>query len=292
MRALINRLSTWYLTPIEAPVLLIFRRSLALITLLMTLIFGGYLREYFTNGGIATAELVSSFSPHGLSLFFYLQQEWVVYAAFAFLLLACVALWFGWFTRIAAILIYILFTSFMHRMPLIGYGATQVLQIALFLSIFVDFKASKATWSLKQLQIQIAFVYLFAALEKINVTSWLRGTEIEHAAYSVVTYRWMTPVLSNSIISMIFSYSTLVIELLFIFYIWRPQTRRWMLGITALMHVGVLLIMNVTYFTPLMLAVLTVFLTTEDVQAIKKTAAQIAQRLGRVTIRGSYRPNR
>ena len=275
-------LYTWYLSPFPHQIANLFRKGLALVTLLTALTWLGYLRDYFTNAGLITSKTAELIQP-GMSIFFWYDAPWFVYVCYAVLLGSLGLLFWGKFTQIVTVLSYVLFLSFCSRMPAFGYGGTQVLQIFLFLSMVVPFfqfvqRKDGTGWALRLIQLQLAFVYFFSAIEKMQVSTWLHGQELQNLAYTSLSYLPTSHFLTNPWLAMVFTYYTLAVELGFIFLIWHPKTRRPMLVATILLHLGIAIFLNVTYFSWIMFVGLMLFATPEDVALVRAYVRKAVRR--------------
>jgi Vitamin K-dependent gamma-carboxylase len=129
-------------------------------------------------------------------------------------------------------------------------------------------------WPLRLVQIQIAAVYPVTSLWKLNNVMWRDGTAL-HYVFENPQFRRFAVLASPSWDSWTTAatYATLFWELSFAFLVFYPRTRRWVLAVSVLMHLGVWATLEVGPFSWVMLAGYVAFLDTwEAVKAIKTTA--------------------
>jgi len=265
-----QQLWQWYGGTFSSKVVNVFRWSIALVTALSALTWLPYLKLYFTSAGFIDRETVRVISS-GYSIFYFYDTPWFVYLMYALLLVALFFILWNKFTRVAFVVVFVLFESFLNRMALVQYGGTAIVEIALFFALFIDFNAAKKgkevpAWPLRLLQIQICLVYLSAALEKVKIPTWTNGTQLQGIAVGSLSYLPLAHFLSNPILSVMLTYLTMAGELSFTFLVWNPATRRPILLLVAFVHLCIACVMNVTYFSFIMLAVLTIFLRDEDLE--------------------------
>jgi len=246
------------------------------ISVLLTVLSWSNPRLLFTDAGYFPTDLMQTLQgPLRFSLFFFLRNPTAIVACYYLLLIATICFIFGILSRIANLVVFVLFLSFIARNSILGYGGTSILQIILFYSLFLQTdqalvpkfarpKKQPATvpgWPLRLIQLQIAIVYISAATLKLQSLDWVHGTIL----FSVLnnpsfSYFDFTPLARFPWIFIFLTYFTLVGELSFIYWVWIPSHRRVALGMVAMLHIGLLFTLNVHYFSEIMLCSLTAFL--------------------------------
>jgi hypothetical protein len=269
----------------DARVVMVFRTAVALATLATALSWFPHVSLLFSGKGVVPLSAVPLYSHHAqsaLSLFFLNDHPAFVMAGYVLLCLACVALIIGYIPRIASLLVFVLFASFTARNPMIAYGGTDILQVTLFYTMFLDtdvgilgamnpLKKAVPVWPLRLVQLQFMIVYGTAGLSKLAEPAWVEGTKM----YSVLmdpTFSYFNAhgIQHYPVLIKLLSWSGWVPELAFPVLIWHRYTRRLALIMIVGLHAGILLLMNVHLFSEIMLACLTVFLQSEDIDLITK----------------------
>lgn len=143
-----------------------------------------------------------------------------------------------------------------------------------------------AGWPARLIQINFALVYLFAGFAKIRADAWyVQGTEagrVLQFQYATANFTFLD---SFPLIMALMTWGTILLELAFPFLVWFKETRRFALFGLVIIHGSSMVTLNVSYFAETMLAIATIFLLTEDIEAIstwKRTVWKFAT--SRVTI--------
>lgn len=193
------------------------------------------------------------------SHFDYVQSPrlmWTVHAAalFAFFCLAV-----GLFSRIAAVLAYLLAVSYANRItPGAYFGLDKInCMLAMYLMLgpcgarySVDrlwrlrrgappevLPSWSANLAIRLIQIHMCVIYLFSALGKLQGTTWWNGMAVWYSVATLeyqtfdVTWLWHYPWLVN-----LLTHVTVYFELFYCALIWPSLTRPWMLLLAVLLH--------------------------------------------------------
>jgi hypothetical protein len=260
-------------------------------------------RQLFTDAGLFPTDTMHALQdPLRFSLFFFIRNPSIIVGCYYLLIVATLCFIFGIYSRLANLILYILLISFLARTPMLDYGGTNMLQIACFYSLFLHTdqalvpawipkrpsEKSVPGWPMRMIQLQLGLVYLFAGIAKLQGVDWLHGS----ALYSIM----MDPTFSFFNVQALarfpwifnlMSYATLATELLFNFWIWIPSHRRIALAAVVIMHIGLILTMNVHYFSETMICTLSAFLSASEAEWVlsrsrsvwKKIQAIISQQL-------------
>jgi hypothetical protein len=226
-----------------------------------------YLEQFFMDSGFLTSDLVRNSSPvYNWSILFYLPSDFVV--PLYLLLVSCVVCFaFSYAPQLFGVLTYILFNSFINRMPHIYYGGYQFLIFALFFLMLVPNKKNqseyKDCWQFRVIQFQVCYIYLVAALMKIKEPMWLNGTQMQEVLVVYGAVWDFTWIYSYPLLGAVMTYAPMFLELSFAFLIWFNQTRAFMVASLILMHTGIMLTMNVTWLSETMICLLMSFLIPE-----------------------------
>jgi hypothetical protein len=254
--------------------------------LLTALTWLPHAREFFSNQGIVqSAAYVKETSPYShFSIFFWYDAPWFVYTAFAVFILGALGLITGRGGRLGAVVSYVMFLSCASRFPAVFYGAIDVLHSLLFFNMLhpgdgylpwssggvEERNRTVPAWSIRMVQVLFCTIYLMAALDKARVNTWFNGTEIVNSVstrFGTADFGWLRdyPLFLNAL-----TYFGWMSELAMATLIWSSGARRFVLVAIALMHVGVMVMLNASLFSPTMLVGLSTFLTPADELRIKE----------------------
>jgi hypothetical protein len=94
---------------------------------------------------------------------------------------------------------------------------------------------------MRLLQIQLSVVYFFAVWDKVQGTTWNNGTAVSYALRIEDLERFPVPayVTHSPLISNVFTYGTLVLELALALLIWNRKLRPWVLLAGLSLHLGI-----------------------------------------------------
>ncbi|MDT5059528.1 MAG: hypothetical protein QOF66_7894 [Mycobacterium sp.] len=218
---------------------------------------------------------------------------WVV------LLLSAIAVAVGWHSRLAAILVFVLLTSFMRRDPWIftaGDGVISVTALYLALSscgaaLSLDQRRRtgsfwtaqcRAPWPIRLMQVQLSVIYLVSVQAKLSGKPWVGGYAVAYAWRTDYKWailpapQWMS---ENAIIVNVATWGTLAIELAIAILIWNRRLRPWVLAAGVLLHLMILLSLNVGFFSPAMFVLYLAFVSWETVQRMPTLITRAWSRL-------------
>ena len=218
---------------------------------------------------------------------------WVV------LLLSAIAMAVGWRSRLAAILVFVLLSSFMRRDPWIftaGDGVISVTALYLALSscgaaLSLDQRRRtgsfwtaqcRAPWPIRLMQVQLSVIYLVSVQAKLSGKPWVDGYAVAYAWRTDYKWailpapQWMS---ENAIIVNVATWGTLAIELAIAILVWNRRLRPWVLAAGVLMHLMILLSLNVGFFSPAMFVLYLAFVSWETVQRMPTLITRAWSRL-------------
>jgi hypothetical protein len=228
-------------------------------------------------------------------------QEWRTWCGapahaawlFGVLVAAVVCMTLGLGTRPATVIAWALFVSFNHRLTWVQNGGDSMMRCALFYLIFAPAGAvwsldsvlrrrgsegsGRAVlippWSVRLMQIQLAVIYLFTGISKIDAgligNDWVNGEAVYWVLNDLSLTRWpyyWLPV--PMIVCRFLSWGTLAFELGFAFVMAIPQRpgllsqlRSFMLLAGVALHLGILVHTEVGWFSPATLCWYVLFLS-------------------------------
>lgn len=211
-----------------------------------------------------------------------------VFVVFVFITACCFL--FGIFKRMAGIILFLLLLIMKLRNGFILDGSDNVIEVTLpflILSDSFDYFTYPIGWikikwnekikpilqSIKSiatagLLIQVAFVYFFTALAKLQGKLWLNGTAVYYTM-RVDEFRassWNISLTENHYFVVFSTYFTLIWELAFPFLVWFAPTRLWILLGGILLHTGIFIFMRIDNFSWIMIATYFIFIPNTDYQ--------------------------
>jgi Vitamin K-dependent gamma-carboxylase len=259
-RALISGWNEFWFEPISIAPLVVFRMAYGLIALAWSLALVPEYYALMTRDGIL---------PHQPPFTGKQAGVWGVLGTFpgktaAVLLLvavivASVFMILGLFPQLAALVLLIGMMSFERRNPYVFNAGDVLLRVTAFYLIFAPTAAAlslsaflrdrksfwtfsrRAPWAMRLLQIQLSVVYLFAVWTKAQGTTWNNGTAVSFALRISDIGRFPVPsfITGSALISNIFSYGTLVLELSLAILVWNRKLRPWVLLAGLSLHLGI-----------------------------------------------------
>lgn len=264
----------WH-TPVSAERLAFFRigTGVSLVTdlLIQYLPFLSYL---FGPGGMGSEGLNDRWMAANWRwpvLFFTTDDMFVIVLCFALWLLSAIALTIGFHTRLAAVVAWFLTMCFFARNSNVKNGGDDILQIALFLLMFIPSNAALAwdsrkhpgaatgsfrtiePWGVRLLQLQMCMMYTATGIAKLQGGlggTWLQGTSLHYVLTDVALTRWsyaQFPVplwLSAPLGTLVLAWEALFIPLV----VWR-KTRAFALWYGVVFHVVIFVSLEVGWFS-------------------------------------------
>lgn len=263
---------------------------------------------FSSEGYVSKDFVANTAHPNTLSLFFIYDAYWYVLALFVVLMLSLLLYIFGIAARWNALIIYVLSLSFYNRFPLISFDGNALMIMMFLFAIFLNsdraysprwwqnkrdslnaaFAKTKlggfiekylmlpqpekagmvAGWSARLIQLNFAFVYLFAGFAKVRADAWfVTGTEagkVLNFEYATMNFTWLA---AYPLVMALMTWGSLLLEVAFPFFVWFKETRRFALFGLLIIHGSSLITLNVSYFAETMLSIATIFLMEDDIVA-------------------------
>jgi hypothetical protein len=280
----------WF-APLDALPAALFRISIGtLLTLAFLASAANWHRFYGADGMLSLGDPTISPVPQGWwSVFYWTDGVLPVGAYWGAGTLAAVAFTVGWHTRLAAVLLFVLQASMVHRNPMAVNGEDLVFRMLLFYSCFA---ALGTTWSLdarrrpgaggraerwpiRLMQLNLALIYLVSQPYKIaSDPTWVSGDAMYYVMINRTWSRFPWPALYyHPWVAYPSTWGSLLIEIALPIGVWIPRLRRWVVLAAGALHVVIAVaLQNVTFFTLAMTASFWVFLTSEDLRRFQATA--------------------
>lgn len=239
---------------------------------------------FYTDWGLLPREaLIHLDSVWRVSLYLANGELWFSALLLAVSLLCTVALWWGYRTRLATLLLFVLLVSLYNRNPIMLIGGDGLVACLMFWSLFlplgarwsIDAALSRTappdgpqhfSWASAGLLLQVLFVYFFTAWLKDGADWWPDGLAVY---YTMEIERYASPLgrallLPYPALMQALTYLVYAMEWTLPLLILSPWANRPLRFVAMLllmaMHVGFFLFMEIGFFPFISLASLTILL--------------------------------
>jgi hypothetical protein len=268
---------------VDLRTLALFRTCVGLVLFVDMLRRFSDLRAFYTDAGVLPRSWLADLTgPWRFSLHFASGDAWYEALLLAIAALAALALTFGWRTRLAGFVSWLLLTSLCTRNPLILLGGDYLLGCLLFWGMFlplgarwsVDAALSRTppppddqhwSWASTALILQVLSVYFFGALMKTGQEWWPDGTAVYYTlnldGYSWPWSHWLLnyPELLRGLTYFVY-WLEMLGPLVALTPFFTQPLRFIVLLLLMTMHTGFLLLLAIGFFPFVSLASLTVLL--------------------------------
>jgi hypothetical protein len=266
-----KRWRSFWFTPEPAYTLGLVRIAFGALMVYVTLDLLPGLPVLFSQKGPVPAQPGTDFhwvQKYQWGIFQYLTSDTAILIGWILLLLAAVSLLVGWHSRLAAVLVWVLFLSFIRRNPSVfNYGDLVIAITALILALSACGAAlsldqrrrtgrfwsaeHRARWPVRLMQVELSLIYLFSAQTKLLSDAWNDG--------SAVSFPWRTfhdwaivPVppwiAENPFLVNVATWGTMALEFALALLVWNRRLRYWVLAAGVVMHVLIWLNLSVWFF--------------------------------------------
>ncbi len=215
---------------------------------------------------------------------------------FALVLLLGVSLIVGFWSRLSAGLLWIVFLIIYHNFPLWSYGGDGILRSILFFLMLSESgndwsvdrfimarrspsKTSAPAWPLRVIQIQLGAIYLAAGISKLTNADWIHGHAVSLILADPLYSRFDLSFLHKFPLIVwtvrLLSVAVPVWEIIFSFLLHIPKLRGFLLLCGVAFHLCTCLLLRIEWFGPIMIAYYLVFLTPKILNKTESTIDQI-----------------
>ncbi|HBR14049.1 MAG TPA: Vitamin K-dependent gamma-carboxylase [Candidatus Omnitrophica bacterium] len=256
----------WF-EPRPTYVLGVFRTALGILVLSILLCsFPNWERFYGPHGLYPFAELNGI---EKLNLFAISLEPWFLWGIYGIGILASITFILGFQTRISTIILFIVYASMTHRNFFLVNGQDQIIKMLLFLSSFAPLgdclsldrwlktqgknlkerllnPIPREPWATRLMQLSVLNVYILSQPFKIiEDPAWRDGSAMYLVALSE---RWFhfshITLFQNETLSILLTYSSLLIEMTFPILVWFNKTRPYSLIAMACLHLTGMIILS------------------------------------------------
>ena len=265
-------------TPLEITRIGVGAAVLLHYTLAIPLLF-----EMWGNDGWAPREVALSIrAPWMQSIFFYLDAPWQLAAFHGLFLLCCAALMVGWRTSWVKWIVLVGHISYVYRNLTLVYGVDWIVSSLVFImciapvgrawsldrvravrkaklrnletNLETNLPPYHSPWTgacIRLMQIQMAVIFFYSAISKLNADIWLNGDAVWIMFTSDDYYHSIMVALlaSHYWIGNLATYGTVLVEIAFPFLIWQRSTRPYLLAAAIILHLLFAFLMGLFYFS-------------------------------------------
>ncbi len=238
----------------------------------------------------ATAENPDPSAPWSLwSVFFWIPSTWLLWVVHIFALVVFLCLFVGLFSRIAALLGFLLAVSYVNRVTPGAYFGLDKTNCMLAMYLLLGpcgarysldrlwrlrkgtatdpAPSTAANLAIRLMQVHLCVVYLFSGLAKMEGTSWQLGTAVWWAAasyeYQSLDLTWLA---AWPMLVAILTHATVFWEAYYCCLVWNRFTRPWVLWMAVAVHGGIALFLGMITFGLAMIFANLSFLKPETVR--------------------------
>lgn len=289
-RGLVEAWNGFWFEPVSTAPLALFRIAFGLVAFCWGISLLPDLFAFYTKRGILPDQPTFSGDLHGAwGLLGFFEGKTAAIAVGVMLVVAAACLALGLFSQLAALLVCVALLSFQRRNPFVVNSGDVLMRIEAFYLIFApagaSFSLSRALrhkgrdfwefpkrppWALRLLQIQFSVIYLMAAWTKVQGTTWNYGTAVSYALRIEDITRFPVPsfVTDSALISNLFSYGTLALELSLALLVWNRKLRPWVLLLGVSLHLGIEYSLRIGFYSMAILSLYLVWLSPEWAEKI------------------------
>lgn len=237
--------------------------------------------KLFSSSSIIPQDIMSVFTPDWLITFskivsflqtFGIEESTTIAITKGSFITLCVFIIIGFYSRISALLLLILQIALLKGSSFFAYGADFFTSMSLFYLILFPADQhfsmrnfifgrkpgdSNFTPVKRLFQIHISMAYFFSGLDKALGFNWWNGESIWkaiHLPYSNrdlnIDFSWLA---EHAYILSFVGWSTIIVEMCYPFFIWYKPTQKTWLYLTVSMHIGIALVLNLYYFSAIMI---------------------------------------
>lgn len=265
----------------------VFRVAFALLLFACYAIRSLDLELFFGAHGIMPSDILPDIMPmeYRFSLFRIFTDSVTLWIGNVVLLAGLLALAAGFHSRVAALIVWALHLSFVHRNMSVAYGVDTISCFFLFYLLFADYRDDRnfksgdirailGSMSFRFCQIQVCIIYAFSGLKKLKGFTWWNGDAIWNSLAGPQLARWDFSWLAHFPYTLAgVAYLTLAWEIYFPALIWIKPLRIPMLLVGVILHLGIAIGLNLTFFASLMVLTYVFFLDRETIARWRRMIA-------------------
>lgn len=286
-----NPIKTWnefFFKPQTTYVLGLYRIVIGLLIIYSFILWAPHITIFFSDAGVLKASTLQEVIYRDYhTIFHYITSPLGVKLALTLLFMAAFSFTIGFKTRLSAIILFILITSFHERNNLVLNSGDTVLRCMLFFFMFApsgnsfsvdglikhlrqkdpitDILLLKTPWAQRMMQIQVAIIYFVTAYAKSRGELW-HGGEAMYYVWGLVDFnkvgveQWMNyPLLYSTM-----TFFSLFAEASLPFLLWFKASRPYAVLLGIGLHGWIIGFMTIPVFGILMIVTYIPFFTEEE----------------------------
>lgn len=237
--------------------------------------------------------------PHTWGLFAVWNSDEAILIGIVVLLVAATAMFVGWHSRIAAVIVFVLILSLERRSPWVFNSGDALVRIEAFLlavspcgsALSLDQRRrtgsfwsaqTRPNWPIRLLQVQLSIVYLAAVQVKLAGQPWLDGTAVSYVLRiddmkRIPLPQWLA---TNALAMNAATWCVLAVELAVGILVWFPRFRPWVLAAGIVMHLMIDVTIQIGVFSYAMFVLYLAWLPPETVKSLPDRVGQLRRRDG------------
>ena len=285
--------------PVEG--IALFRIFWGLILLSNLYFYCGAVEDFYGPQAIITPETVNAQFPYWhLNVFkLFPAKIEMIHTVLGVYAIALVGVILGLYTRTSLIISLICLVSLHHRNIWLLSSADFLMRLitlymvfspcgkALSLDNILKRKKSPletqnlwAPWVQRLLQIQISVVYVWTAWHKCKGDAWFDGSAVYYATRLQDFYHFSVPYLLDSEFFLkLMTWGTLALEFALGTLVWIKEFRKPVIILGIVFHLGIEFTMSIPYFEFIMVALLFLMFTPEEVKAWVQSGVKFAKKI-------------
>lgn len=242
---------------------------------------------YGPHSLVSLSTVRSQFQQTHLNIFhlFNVGYEFV-YVLFIIYILALIFSAIGFYTRTSLVVALVCMVSFHQRNIWVLSSSELLMRLMTILLIcspcghafsvdsilgrkFSSFKQPRewSPWAMRVMQIQLSVIYVWTAWHKLKGNTWIEGTALYYATRLESMKNFTVPFLLDWIPFLkAATWGTLIIEFALGTLIWFKEFRKPLIIIGIVFHLGIEYMMSIPYFEIIMILLLLLFVTPEEVR--------------------------
>lgn len=278
----------FFFEPQSVDSLAFFRIVWGIILFINFLTYIPNVQDFYGPHAIISFDTVKSqFDFFHLNLFYLFPMNYdIVYGALWIYGLSLLGVIFGLFTRTSLVVSCLLLISFHHRNIWLLSGSELIMRLvsvylvfspcghalsldALLGKKYKEFRRESnwAPWAMRLIQIQTMVIYVWTVWNKMKGNLWFEGTAVYYATRLESFYNYPSGLLLDSkVFIALMTWGTLIIELSLGLLIWFKELRKPLLVLGIIFHVGIDYTMSIPFFEYVMIALLLLYLTPQEVR--------------------------
>ncbi len=258
------------------------RMCLGFVLLIDSILIWKVYRRYFSEYGVFKNKTwEQTGNGHGkFSIYHYLSDEYS-YLILSLLTISTFGFMIGLYTKLCALIVYILLVSLHHRNSWVFNSGDSLLRTIMFLMIFSRADQGLSVdcylngwdqlytygqpWCERLMMLQVCVVYAYTSWSKMGSNHWINGDAVYYPL-NLDSYKngYVPKFLLRPPFVQIASWSTLIIQQLVVWGVWIKELRYISMSLGLLLHMIFAYCLRLEAFSFIMMCLLLLFIVPED----------------------------